>query len=392
MTTFQAIDDKNECIGIYSDGNMHFDNIPTNLTRTWRYSGSITDPAVRYASILSGGKTLEECCPESLIGELQAVQRKMNAYVKSFKIAKVNLNEHCIFDMIPLDFLMQFCEIKNKITEHVFEAYEEPPNYVHLNGVQKLLHKIKYQNLKLNAEDCREIMVSSTHRTKLKTLIKNAPTIDYNMFGTVTGRLTTNPDSFPVLTMKKEYRKIVKPINDLFISLDYNGAEIRTLLSLCGQSQPKEDVHMWNIHNIFEDSEMSREAAKLAFFAWLYNPDSNEIRTSVYDKEKILDKYYVDGYINTPYGRKIEVDQRKALNYLIQSTTADRVLEKAVKVDKMLEGKRSFISIIIHDEIVIDYCDEERNLIAEIKKEFEGDYLSNVRGGKNLYDLSELKI
>ena len=251
--------------------------------------------------------------------------------------------------MIPLDFLMQFCEIKNKITEHVFEAYEEPPNYVHLNGVQKLLHKIKYQNLKLNAEDCREIMVSSTHRTKLKTLIKNAPTIDYNMFGTVTGRLTTNPDSFPVLTMKKEYRKIVKPINDLFISLDYNGAEIRTLLSLCGQSQPKEDVHMWNIHNIFEDSEMSREAAKLAFFAWLYNPDSNEIRTSVYDKEKILDKYYVD-------------------------------------------GKRSFISIIIHDEIVIDYCDEERELIAEIKKEFEGDYLSNVRGGKNLYDLSELKI
>ena len=86
------------------------------------------------------------------------------------------------------------------------------------------------------------------------------------------------------------------------------------------------------------------------------------------------------------------MDQRKALNYLIQSTTADRVLEKAVKVDKMLEGKRSFISIIIHDEIVIDYCDEERELIAEIKKEFEGDYLSNVRGGKNLYDLSELKI
>lgn len=392
MTIFQAIDDKNECIGVYSDGKMHFDNMPANLTRTWRYGGSITDPSVRYASILAGGKTLEECCPESLSVELQAVQKKMNAYVKSFKIAKVNLSEHCIFDMIPLDFLMQFCEIKNKITEHVFETYSEPSNYEHLNGIQKLLHKIRYQSLKLNADGCREIMVSSVHRTKLKNLIANAPMIDYNMFGTVTGRLTTNPDSFPVLTMKKEYRKIVKPKNDLFISLDYNGAEIRTLLDLSGQSQPKEDVHVWNIHNIFEDPEMSREAAKLAFFAWLYNPESNDIRTSVYDKEKILDKYYINGYINTPYGRKIEVDQRRALNYLIQSTTADRVLEKAVKIDKMLEGKKSFISLIIHDEIVIDYCDEERHMMDEIKKEFEGSYMANVRGGKNLYDLNELSI
>ena len=41
------------------------------------------------------------------------------------------------------------------------------------------------------------------------------------------------------------------------------------------------------------------------------------------------------------------------------------------KIDKMLEGKKSFISFIIHDEIVIDYCDEDRHMIDEIKKEFE---------------------
>ena len=56
---FQAIDDKTECIGVYVDGKMHFDGIPTNLTRTWKYTGSITDPDVEYASIFAGGKSLQ---------------------------------------------------------------------------------------------------------------------------------------------------------------------------------------------------------------------------------------------------------------------------------------------------------------------------------------------
>ena len=388
---FQAIDDKTECIGVYVDGKMHFDGIPTNLTRTWKYTGSITDPDVEYASIFAGGKSLHDCCPIELVPELEAMQRKMSAYLKSFKIAKVDMNDHCVFDMIPHDFLLQFCEIKNKITQHVFDNYDKPENYEHLKNVQVLLQKIKYQDLNLNGNGCRELMASSVHRTKLQQLINNYRFNDYNMFGTVTGRLTTNPDSFPALTLKKEYRKIVKPRNDLFISLDYNGAEVRTLLELSGESQPEIDIHEWNAKNLFEQ-EVTREECKVRFFAWLYNPDSDDIVTDYYDKEKILDKYYMDGYINTPYGRRIEVEPRKALNYLIQSTTADKVLDKAVKIDRMLEGKKSYISFIIHDELVIDYCDEDRDMIADIKKEFEGDYLANMKGGKDLYSLSELEI
>ncbi len=57
--------------------------------------------------------------------------------------------DHCVFDLIPHDFLVQFCEIKNKITEHVFETYDKPDNYEHLDAVYKLLHKIRYQKLNL---------------------------------------------------------------------------------------------------------------------------------------------------------------------------------------------------------------------------------------------------
>jgi len=100
---FQAIDDKSECIGVYVDGEFHFDKIPTDLTKTWRCSGSTTDKNVEYAHLYASGKTLYECCPMSLLGALEAVQKKMGAYVKSFNIAIVDLNEHCIFVLIPHD-------------------------------------------------------------------------------------------------------------------------------------------------------------------------------------------------------------------------------------------------------------------------------------------------
>jgi hypothetical protein len=389
---FQAIDDKSECIGIYVDGKLSFDNFPTELTKTWRYSASITDPSVEYAWIRAGGRNIADCCPEDLCNELQAVQRKMRAYLKSFTIAKVNMMDHCAFDLIPHDFLVRFCEIKNQITEHVFETYEKPENYDHLDSVYKLLHKIRYQKLNLNSEDCKTLFYSSMNRQKIQELMKRYKTIDYNMFGTITGRLTTCPDSFPILTLKKELRRLIKPHNDLMMSFDYNGAEIRTLLDLCGQEQPEYDIHEWNIQNTINDLRMTREEAKLYFFAWLYNPESNDIESEYYDREKLLDKHYINGYIYTPYGRSIKVEKRKALNYLIQSTTADRVLAKAVKIDKLLEGKKSFISHIVHDEIVIDYANADRDMVIEIREMFEDGYLSNLRGGKDYYNLKELKL
>ena len=84
------------------------------------------------------------------------------------------------------------------------------------------------------------------------------------------------------------------------------------------------------------------------------------------------------------------------LNYLIQSTTADLVMERAVAVDKFLEGKKSFVSHIVHDELVIDLADEERTLAPQIKEIFANNLLDtfmvNLSCGKNYYELQELKI
>jgi hypothetical protein len=297
-----------------------------------------------------------------------------------------------LFDLIPRDFLVEFNEIKTQIIRHVFETYPKPTHCEHLCSVERLLYKIRYQPLKLNADNCKELFYKTHTRRQAQKILQGNPYIDYNIFGTVTGRLTTYSDSFPILTLKKELRSLIKPHNDWFISLDYNGAEARTVLELSEHSQPTEDIHEWNMAHLFEDREIDRDEAKTLFFAWLYNPDSTAIKTDYYNREALLDKWYVDGYINTPYGRVIEVEKRKAFNYLIQSTTSDRVLSKAVLIDRFLESRKSWISHVVHDEIVIDLADEDRKLLPQIKDIFEDGYMANVNAGKNYLELQELEI
>lgn len=388
---FQALDDKTECVGVYVDGKLHFDNHPTNLTKTWKFSGSLRGKDVEYLSLWAGNMSLLECCPESHKDELVACQKKMSAYFKSFEIAKISMRDHCVFDLIPENFLQRFCEIKNKVTEHVYENFERPNNYEHLNMTAQLLHKIRYQKLNLSTKDCRQLLTTTRERNKVQEIMKNYNFIDYNLFGTVTGRLTTKASSFPILTLKKELRQIVKPNNDAFICFDYNGAEVRTLLELCGEEQPTVDIHEWNSRHLFEQ-EVTREECKVRFFAWLYDPTSEDIRSSHYDRDKVLEKWYSDGHISTPYGRKIEVEKRKALNYLLQSTTSDRVLNKAVLIDEYLtvNNCKSYISHIVHDEIVLDFCDNERSHVQHVKEIFEDGYMTNIYIGKDYYNLKKV--
>ena len=90
------------------------------------------------------------------------------------------------------------------------------------------------------------------------------------------------------------------------------------------------------------------------------------------------------------------VDKEKALNYLVQSTTADLVNDRAVVIDEFLKDKKSFISHIIHDELVLDVSEDEKYLIPELKEMFSKNklatYKTNLQAGKDYYNLGELNL
>jgi hypothetical protein len=201
---------------------------------------------------------------------------------------------------------------------------------------------------------------------------------------------------FPLMTTRTVYRTLLKPNNDWFLSFDYNGAEVRTLLGLSDQEQPDEDIHLWNATNLFGALTPEREEAKVSFFAWLYNPRDDSLENKIYNKKEILKKYYKNDVITTPFGRKINVGEWKALNYLLQSTTSDLTLERAIAIDKFLENRKSYISHVIHDEIVIDLSEEDKELLVEMKDIFSntklGKYLVNTKVGKDYYNLKDLTL
>ena len=47
--------------------------------------------------IYCGGQTLDEICPESLYSQWERVQSRLKAFMKSFKIADISLEENCFF-------------------------------------------------------------------------------------------------------------------------------------------------------------------------------------------------------------------------------------------------------------------------------------------------------
>lgn len=391
---FQTLDDKKECVGVYCGGDLHFDEIPKGLTKTWGYSNFLQDFEVDYASIYCLGKSIDDICPAHLLEDWERVSEKLKAFVRSNKIAKVNLVENCFFDLTPSRFLKEYCEVKNKICDWIFEHYDRPSNYEHLLSVQKVLSDIKYQPVIFDEKE----MLKFWHENKAKVLHSKfkgrEAYCNYNLFGSVTGRLTLQRDSLPILNMKKEYRAAIKPSNDFFIELDYNAAEARVVLSLLGLDQPEGDIHQYHADNLYG---CSRSDAKKRFFAWLYNPNSDDLISSgQYDRDLILKEYRLNDSVETLFKRKIKCDDFHAFNYLIQSTCADMVLDRMVAIHKILEGRKSRIAMTLHDSVILDFCSEDKDLISTIIQTYRETKLGNIKttvsAGKDLYNINKINI
>jgi hypothetical protein len=390
---FQALDNKQECVGVYSDGELYFDSLPDNLTKTWSTTELELDN-VEYASVYCGGKTLSEVCPQELKPQWNKVNSKFSAYLKSFEHAKISLHEHCYFDLVPKRFLYEYYSVVDKITEYVFETYKKPDNYDFLVDLVKLTDQMSRNRLLLDQEALRPHMANVQTRNLWKKFSEVPPYIRFNPFGTVTGRLSTLRNSFPILTLPKQLRTVVKPKNDWLVEVDYNAAELRTLLALSGKEQPKEDLHKWNIENVY-NSEVTRDDAKKRIFSWLYNPSSVDSKSSrIYDRDKVKNKYFNGSHIVTDFNRKIVCNERVALNYIIQSTTSDLVMSKVVEVNKLLSGSKSNIIFCMHDSFVIDLNDDDKPLLKKVLEIFSntryGEYKVNLSIGRDFKDMREM--
>ena len=354
----------------YSEGEFYNEPQPS-FTRTWSNNASL--PGVSSAQLYVKGRSMAECAPAGHKAAFEECSARLKAHMRAMQIAKVEISNRSVLRIFPEIFLKEFLRLQNIIIEHVFSTHEKPSNYDFLEGLHSLIHKIKKQPLSLDVSALKKELHARPAREFWKTLQKTSPYVSYDMFKTKTGRLTTCRGSFPIMTMAKKYRGILKPQNDCFVELDYNAAELRVFLALSGKEQPDQDLHEWNGKHVYKDLT-SREESKKRIFAWLYNPQSRDRESEkFYKKRFVVDSHYKDGVISTPYGRELPADDFHALNYLIQSTANDVTLTAAIEVDKYLSEncEKSFISFMIHDSLVLDVTKEELKHIKEVQRIFE---------------------
>jgi len=388
---FQVIDDKKECRGYFANGKLRFRDLPEGVEATWDWSPMVGDKDVKLAKIYANGKPISDVCPEHLKDRLEMREAKMKAHVKAFMSSKIRLSDICFYDLIPEKDVQHYYSLLNEITEWVVNNNEKPRHYRQMHNINMMCKEIAQQTMRVDKARWKWHAQRDQKAMSLsKRFWDRQLKVDYNPWGTVTGRLGLNEGSFPILNLKREIRDIVKPKWDCFVELDFNGAELRTLLNLSGHTQPQEDIHDWNKLNIFNNN-CSRDDAKTKIFAWLYNPNSEAIRTTYYDKSNVLRKYYSEGVVNTPFARSIPSDDFHALNYLIQSTSSDNFLDRAYAIHRYCRGLKTNVAFLIHDSIILDVPFSEKNRIKEIVQIFEntklGKFKVNMKVGKTLGDL-----
>jgi len=348
----------------------------SNFTCSWKYTPLLRDYETEYTFLylFLRNENLQDFCIDPQ--KYSSLKSMLKAQSKAALTAKVNLDSECFFDLLPEHQLNSWFSIRSTALTKLREQWARPTDYDILHKAHILTTEIGRQDLMFEGKKGR---------------------VQYNIFGSATGRLTTKKGSVPIMTLKKEARYKITPQNDAFVELDLNAAEVRTLMALSGREQPQEDIHAWVTKNVF-NGEIDRSKAKVELFAWLYNPSSSESRFDEFFSRQIFRDFFdfETGILTTPFGRKLKVSERKAQNYLLQSTTSDIVIQNAYKIMKMLEGKKSKIAFTLHDSVVIDMDKEDSSMLRAIKEQFVqtpwGPFKGTCKIGKTFGNLKDLEV
>ena len=241
---------------------------------------------------------------------------------------------------------------------------------------------------------------------------------------TATGRLSSvkpNLQNIPVRTsLGQEIRRAFVPGADCIVAADYSQIELRIMAHLSGDPSlvadfaTGDDIHAATAAKIFgvpvaEVTKDQRRQAKTANFGIMYGISSFGLAQRLGiprgAAKALIDDYYrsfpgirayIDkvisqardkGYVETIFGRRRylpdinsknftvrSLAERNAVNAPIQGSSADIIKLAMIAVHKRLaeDGYRSRMVLQIHDELLFDvYEDERERLMAMVTEEMQ---------------------
>ena len=288
-----------------------------------------------------------------------------------------------------------------------------------------ILNKLKdvHPIIELILEYRRLTKIKSTYLEGLANYIREDGKIHtiYKQNLTRTGRLSSVEPNLQNIPARDEegrmIRKAFLPSNDIFLSADYSQMELRVLAHVSGSKELQqafindEDIHTRVAADIYgismEDvTKLQRKTAKAVIFGIVYGISGfglgENLEINPKEAKMFIDKYYelypgvknyMDnivkeakelGYVKTLFNRKRVIDElsssnfmvrqsgeRIALNTPIQGTSADIMKIAMVEIyNAMKENNlRSKMLLQVHDELIFDVLNDEKELLESIVKE-----------------------
>ena len=269
----------------------------------------------------------------------------------------------------------------------------------------------------------------------------------FNQALTVTGRLSSkepNLQNIPVRTEEgKDLRKLFVPSKrgNYIVSADYSQIELRLLAHFSGDEEliraynEGKDIHAQTASTVFnvplnEVTDSMRRASKAVNFGIIYGISdfglANQLHISRKQAAAYIARYfemyptvksYMDsnvehakqfGYVSTITGRRRIIKEiksnnfvqrsfgeRAAMNMPLQGSAADIIKIAMISVyNKMSEEKlKSKLILQVHDELIVDCCEDElEKIVGILKTEMESAVSLkvpldvNISYGANWYD------
>lgn len=235
---------------------------------------------------------------------------------------------------------------------------------------------------------------------------------------TRTGRLSSVEPNLQNIPVRDEggrrIRKAFLPTNDCFLSADYSQIELRILAHISNSEElidafvKDADIHTKVASDIYSVPEIAvtkkmRSTAKAVIFGIVYGisgfglgenleisaKEAKEFINKYYElypgvkhyMEKIVKEAYMEGSVRTLFNRKRVIEELNSSNYMvrqagerialntpIQGTSADIIKKAMIEIYQEFQEKniKSKIILQVHDELIIDLVEEEKELVTQI--------------------------
>lgn len=266
--------------------------------------------------------------------------------------------------------------------------------------------------------------LKSTYADGLSAFIREDGRIhtNFNQAITATGRISSTEPNLQNIPMRMEIgrkiRKVFIPKDGcVFVDADYSQIELRILASLAGDEElirayrENQDIHRSTASKVFhvpfeEVTDLQRRNAKAVNFGIVYGISSfglsQDLSISKKEAQQYIEDYFAmypavhaylesakedakkTGYSVTAFGRRRPIPELKNSNFMqrsfgervamnapIQGTAADVIKIAMIRVyDRLLkEGMEAKIILQIHDELLIETPEKEKDRVMAILEE-----------------------